>query len=208
MRPAPAGKRPMERRWRRHYLGRNRLSGGTNSTSGLGGASPTGGTSGIGGLLAAGRQDRCRQEGRDRRGRGRCGKMGGAGTGGAGTGGSAGAPPGRPKCPCLSITPARTVQRDLRRRHSGRSRRREFARPVLAGERHAHDDARRMGMPARRISAQMHWVSGPKAPPSTVTATLSGSNLSVVITPGSADHPLGSTITTPSGAGHSRWSSA
>ena len=210
MRPAPAGKRPVERPLAAPCRrAEQNTSGGTNSTGGLGGASPTGGTSGIGGLLAAGRQDPVPAEGRDRRG------AGGAEMGGAGN--RRQREPAGPlelhrsgrNAPRLRRRKhrRRTVQRDLRRRHSEALRAvREFARPVLAGERHAHDDARqnRAEMPARRDlrSRCSTGYRGPRAPPGTVTATLSGSNLSVVISPGSGlDHPLSSTITTPSGAG-------
>jgi hypothetical protein len=53
------------------------------------------------------------------------------------------------------------------------------------------------------ISSQMQfWESGPKgAPPSNLTATYSGGNLTVVATQGSASITLSSAITTPSGAG-------
>jgi hypothetical protein len=53
------------------------------------------------------------------------------------------------------------------------------------------------------ISSQMqYWESGPKgAPPSNLTATYSGGNLTVVATQGSASITLSSAITTPSGAG-------
>jgi hypothetical protein len=47
-----------------------------------------------------------------------------------------------------------------------------------------------------------HWESGPKgAPPSGLTATLSGGKLTVVVSQGAASITLTSTITTPSGAG-------
>jgi hypothetical protein len=47
-----------------------------------------------------------------------------------------------------------------------------------------------------------HWVSGPKgAPPSNVTATLSGNNLSVTIMQSGASITLTSTISKPTGAG-------
>jgi len=47
-----------------------------------------------------------------------------------------------------------------------------------------------------------YWVSGPKgAPPSSVTSTLSGNKLTVVITQGGASITLSATITTPSGNG-------
>jgi len=53
------------------------------------------------------------------------------------------------------------------------------------------------------IKAQMeYWVSGPKgAPPSTLTATLSGNTLTVVSTQGSASITLTATISKPSGTG-------
>ena len=53
------------------------------------------------------------------------------------------------------------------------------------------------------IRSQMqHWVSGPKgAPPSTVTATLSGNTLTVVSTQDGASITLTSTISKPSGTG-------
>jgi hypothetical protein len=53
------------------------------------------------------------------------------------------------------------------------------------------------------ISALMqHWVSGPKgAPPSDVSATLSGNKLSVVVTQGSSSITLSGTLSLPSGNG-------
>jgi hypothetical protein len=51
-------------------------------------------------------------------------------------------------------------------------------------------------------SIMQYWESGPKgAPPSNVSATLSGGKLTVVVTQGSASITLSGTLTTPSGNG-------
>ncbi len=171
-------------------------AGGQTGTPGSGGSTATGGASGNGGGGAQG---------------GMGGRSGVPGTGGGADGGAAGAPGGTGGLSGAGL-PAVYDKENTGADCAAPPAPLAFAAlPTIAnlpdpflmtsGTRiTSRDDWR-----CRRaeIASQMqYWVSGPKgAPPSTLTATFSGSTLTVVSTQGSTSITLTSTITVPSGAG-------
>ncbi|HTQ03167.1 MAG TPA: hypothetical protein VMI54_04895 [Polyangiaceae bacterium] len=180
-------------------------SGGSTSTSG--GSGPAGGMPATGGTTAggAGTASAAAGTGSGAGGSGAgtagsgAGGASGAGTGGTGTAGSGGMPLVYDKentgsdCTVATSFPAFSALTPIA----------NLPDPFLSdsGTRISKRDDWR----CRRaeIGAQVqHWGSGPKgAPPPSVTATVSGGKLSVVVSQGGASITLSATLTLPSGAG-------
>jgi hypothetical protein len=169
------------------------IAGGAAGRGGSGGAGGTGGVAGS----AAGRGGTGGTVGTGGGGGSAAGAGGSTGAGGSATGGAL--PPSYDKentgadCPAPPAQPAFSALPTVA----------NLPDPFMMsnGTRISTKDQWRCRR-ADIMGPMQHWVSGPKgAPPSTLTATLSGNNLSVVSTQNGASITLTSTITKPSGTG-------